>query len=201
MEKFINSFSYIFHPLFIALYATLLFFVFTDVIFYPAEIFLYLIQILIITILIPISVFYLLMSMGKINSFQDVSLHQRKFPLLLNAILLYILIEKSITLENIPELYFCFFGAIISSLIALLLILFRIKSSIHMLGISALTGFLVILSIYTEQEILYTISSFIVFNGLVATSRLLLKAHTITELILGWCIGITPQIVLGMFWL
>jgi hypothetical protein len=201
LEKIVNTFSYIFHPLFIALYATLLFFIFTDITFYPAEIFLYLIQILIITILIPISVFYLLMSMGKINSFQDVSLHQRKFPLLLNAILLYILIGKSFTLENIPELYFCFFGAIISSLVALLLIFFKIKASIHMLGISGLTGFLVMVSIYTQQDLLYTISCFLIFNGLVATSRLLLRAHTIPELILGWCIGIVPQIVLGMIWL
>jgi hypothetical protein len=182
------------------MYAAILFFAFTDVMFHPAEIFLYLIQILIVTILIPISVFYLLVSMGKMNSFQEVSLHQRKFPLLLNAILLYILIEKSITLENIPELYFCFFGAIMSSLMALLLILFRIKASIHMLGISALTGFLVMISIYTQQEMLYSISSFIVFSGLVATSRLLLRAHTIRELMLGCIVGIMPQLVLGFYW-
>ena len=72
--------------------------------------YLFMIQIVIITVLIPISLFYLLLSLGKIDSIMIEEVAQRKIPILLNCILLFVLTQKSITLDRIPELYYYFLG-------------------------------------------------------------------------------------------
>lgn len=79
------------------------------------------------------------MTLGKADSFMIKDISQRKIPLLVNAILLYILITQSITSEIIPELYYFFFGALVSTIMTFLLIYMNLKASIHMVGISALT--------------------------------------------------------------
>lgn len=126
---------------------------------------------------------------------------QRKTPLILNASLLLVLILKSITYDKVPELFFFFLGGIISSLLALLFLYFDKKISIHLIGISALTCFIIGISLAFEVDLLYTISFFIVMIGLVASSRLVMNAHNSTEIVLGFLAGSIPQIALFYFWL
>jgi hypothetical protein len=38
-------------------------------------------------------------------------------------------------------------------------------------------------------------------NGVVASSRLEMKAHTVKELVIGFVLGIIPQVLLFRFWL
>ena len=163
--------------------------------------YLFLIQIIIITILIPISLFYLLLTLGKIDSIMVPELSQRKFPLLIQILLLVILIQKSITIDRVYELFFFFIGAIISTFLALLLLFFNKKASLHMLGISSLTTFVIGLSIYNEVNLIYTISLLVLCNGFVASSRLVMRAHTLKELIIGFLCGVIPQLILFKFWL
>jgi hypothetical protein len=159
------------------------------------------IQIIIITVLIPISLFYLLLSLGKVDSIMIAQLSQRKFPLTVNCILLLILTQKSITIDRIPELYFFFFGAFWSTVLAIILLFLKVKASLHMLGMATLTFFIIGLSSKVEVPLLYTIATFITFNGFVASSRLQMKAHTFFELIIGFFCGAIPQFCMWYFWL
>ena len=68
-----------------------------------------------------------------------------------------------------------------------------------MMGISGLVMFLVVLSITYQVNITFALSILIFMIGLVATSRLFLKAHTFSELILGFFIGWIPQLVVTYF--
>jgi membrane-associated phospholipid phosphatase len=70
-----------------------------------------------------------------------------------------------------------------------------------MIGLCALTFFIVGLSIHNQLNIIYTIATLFLLIGLVASSRLYMKAHTITELIIGIVIGVVPQIASWYFWL
>jgi membrane-associated phospholipid phosphatase len=70
-----------------------------------------------------------------------------------------------------------------------------------MIGISALTCFIFGLSIYYQLPFVNLIAFCIVCMGLVASSRLYMKAHTYTELIAGIIIGAGPQVFLYQFWL
>lgn len=201
LKNILPIFSYLFHPLFISVYAAAFFFVLFWDFFVLQEIYLYMIQIVIITVLIPISLFYLLLSLGKVDSIMIAQVSQRKIPLTINCILLLILTQKSITIDRIPELYFFFFGAFWSTILAIIFLFLKIKASLHMLGIAALTFFIIALSSRVELPLLYTVATIITLNGFVASSRLQMKAHTMFELFVGFFCGAIPQFCLWYFWL
>jgi len=201
LKKILPFFSYLFHPLFISVYATLFYFILFHDFYIIQEIYLFLIQIVIITVLIPISVFYLLMSFGKIDTLMAEELSQRKIPLLINCILLFILTQKSITADKIPDLHYFFVGGLFSSILAFLFLLLKKKASLHMIGIVALTFFMIGVNQRIEISLLYTIATFIVLIGVVGSSRLVMKAHTLTELTIGFFCGALPQVFFWPFWL
>lgn len=126
---------------------------------------------------------------------------QRKIPLLLQIMLLSILIVKSITIDKFPELFYFLFGGLFSAIFAFGLLFLKVKSSIHMIGMSALTVFIIGLSIHSQINIINTAMFFVVMNGFVASSRLEMKAHSKKELLIGFLCGIIPQLVLLYFWL
>ena len=201
MKKLLTLASYLFHPIFISVYAAFIYFAATKNFYVASELFLYVIQIVIITILIPITLFFLLLSLGKIDSIMVENLEQRKIPLLINVSLLMLLIHKSITIDNLPELYFFFLGGAISTIIALIAIYLQTKVSLHMIGITALTSFIFGISLNTQTDLTYTFAFFVVSIGWVASSRLVLKAHSSKELFFGFITGLLPQIILWKFWL
>lgn len=128
-------------------------------------------------------------------------LSERKFPLVVQCFLLILLVKKSITLELYPELHFFILGALSSTLIALILLFFYKKASLHMMGLSALTFFVFGLSIHHHTANTALIIFLVLMNGLVASSRLIMGAHTPKELIFGVLIGSIPQILLLFLWL
>ena len=201
MKKILPSFSYLFHPIFIPLFGTIFYLFFTPNYFEFNQKYLILLQVLLITIFIPISFFYLLKAIGKVDSMMVSELSQRKIPLIIQAFLIYTLIQKSITLDRIPELFFFFFGGLLSTLLTLILLFGKIKASIHMIGISSLTAFVVGLSLHNQINFMYYIAFLILMNGVVASSRLEMKAHTNMELAIGFFVGLLPQLALYFFWL
>lgn len=201
MSLFLKSFSYLFHPIFMPLAGALIYFanapryIPEEVI--TAKIF----GLVIITIFTPIVLFFFLKSSGTISSSHLEEVKQRKIPLLLQSILLIIVIKLIIDIHNYPELYYFFLGALLSSLSAIFVIFFNIKASLHMVGIAAVTMFTVALSIHFGINLTLLIASLMIINGMVATSRLHMNAHTNLELILGFLIGTIPQITLVNLWL
>ena len=201
MKKILPFFSYLFHPLFIPVYGTLFYFLFGGGYFNNPQKYLILIQITIITIFIPISFYFLLRSFGKVDSVMVSELSQRKIPLIVQAVLIITLIQKSITLDQIPELYYFFLGGLISTLLALGFLFGKIKASIHMIGISSLTVFVFGLSLHSQVNIINTIAFLILMNGVVASSRLKMEAHNNKELVIGFFSGMIPQLGFWYFWL
>ncbi len=201
MKKILPFFSYLFHPIFVPVFGTLFYFLYGNSYFNSDQKQLILLQISIITVFIPFSFLYLLRSFGKVDSVMVYQLAQRKIPLVLQAILLLLLIKRSITIELIPELYFYFLGGLISTLVLLVLLFLKIKASIHMVGISTLTAFVIGLSLHSQINAIYVVSLLVVMNGFVASSRLELQAHTNKELLFGFFSGLLPQLFLLYFWL
>jgi len=70
-----------------------------------------------------------------------------------------------------------------------------------MVGISTLTVFVIALSFHYHNNAIYTIALLVAMNGIVASSRLALQAHTNKELLIGFFSGLLPQIILTYFWL
>lgn len=70
-----------------------------------------------------------------------------------------------------------------------------------MIAISALSFFVIGLCIHNELNIVYTIATLFLTTGIIATSRLYMKAHTMEELLIGYVAGMLPQVVLWAIWL
>lgn len=201
MKKILHLFSYLFHPLFVPVFASLFYLFLNGERFENKEKLFVLFQISVITIIIPILTYLLLRSLGKVDSIMIYELAQRKIPLLLQCFLIITLVRNNITIERYPELHFFFLGALLSTLVALLLLFVKVKASLHLLAISALTIFIIGLSVHLNMPNTNLIAFLILTNGLVATSRIEMKAHTMKELLIGFVVGITPQLLLLYLWL
>ncbi len=201
LKKILPFFSYVFHPIFIPVYAALFYFFSNTTYYTNLEKLFVIFQIVIITILLPILFFFVLRASGQINSMMVADISQRKIPLVIQCFLTILLIRKGITLENFPEFHFFFLGGLMSTIIALVLLFFKTKASLHMVAISALTVFVIGLSIHNQIFNGYWVAFLVLMNGFVASSRLEMKAHTPRELIIGFIWGIIPQLFLLPYWL
>lgn len=201
MKKILPFFSYFFHPIFIPLLGTIFYVLLEERYLTLPQYLILFLQIIIITILLPVAFFYLLRTVGKIDTIMLSDISQRKIPLLLQIMLFAVLIEKSITFECFPSLYFFFVSGIFSTIFAFFLLYFKTKASIHMIGISSLTVFIIGLSIHNQINTINTVAFFVIMNGAVASSRLVMQAHTNKELLIGFLCGAIPQTIMLYFWL
>lgn len=201
MKKLLLVFSYLYNPLLISVYATLFFFFVTMNYYHTHEVYLVFIQVLILTMLLPISLFYLLRSLGLLRTKMLVDKRERRLPLAFYAILLVILLRYSFATFIITELYYYFLGMLISILLSLTLILVNKKISLHVMGVSSLTLFVIGISAYYHMPFLYLIAFLILSCGLVASSRLQEQEHSLSGVFWGSIIGIVPQILLWFAWL
>lgn len=201
LKKLLPLFSYVFHPVFIPVYAALYYLLLNNSNLENQEKYLVLSQIALITIVIPLLFFFILRYLGKIGSIMAPGLSERKLPLLIQCFLIILLVRNNITVERYIELHFFLLGALFSALIALLLLFVNTKASLHMMGISALTLFAFGLTLHYKTQNIALILFLILMNGFVASSRLVMKAHTSTELIIGVLLGSIPQILLLFLWL
>ncbi|RKS99683.1 hypothetical protein [Flavobacterium sp. 123] len=201
MKKILPIFSYIFHPIFIPVFASIIYLFYNQTYFTIQEKLFVVLQIIILTVFIPVLFYFLLRSAGKIDSIMIAEISQRKIPLVLQCFLIILLVRKSITVDRYPELHFFFLSGLLSTLCALALLFTRVKASLHMMTISALTMFVIGLSVHYQTHSIYLISFLVLMNGFVASSRLEMKAHTFKELIIGFFIGAIPQLLLFRFWL
>lgn len=201
MNFLLRAASYIFHPLWMPFAGTLLYFLITPR-FFPFEVIKSKVMaIAIMTLFIPIVFYFLLKTLGLVTSYFLEKVEQRKWPLLFYAAINLVVIEFVLDAFDYSELYYYFLGIFFSTLVALVFVLFRLKISLHMMGLGGLIMFLIVLSIFYTQNLIYTISFFLAILGLTASSRLHFKAHSITELILGLLVGILPQLLLFYYWL
>jgi len=201
MDRILKSISFIFHPLIIPLLGVLFYFSKSPR-FIPVEIVkAKIISIFILTIILPVLLFFLLKTLGKVKSIYLKTTKERIYPLILNSVVILIVIQRIITPSQIIELYYFFIGILISTMACLMLVIFKFKASIHMISISGLFMFFINLSIHFSINIMGTLALMSIITGTIATSRLHVKAHTYKELILGLFIGVIPQLILVSYWL
>lgn len=201
IDRVLNSISFIFHPLLMPLMGVIFYFTKSPR-FIPNEIIrAKLISLFILTITLPILLYFLLKTLGKVKSIYLKSTKERIIPLILNCIVTLLVIQRIFTPTQIIELYFFFIGILISTLACLILAFFKFKASIHMIAVSGLFMFFIALSIHFNININGTLALMSIITGAVATSRLHLNAHTYKELIIGTFIGVFPQLILVNYWM
>lgn len=201
MKLFLQIISYIFHPIFTPIAGTVAYFVITPK-YSPLEL-----QggnvlpIFILTVIIPILSFFILRNIGVVQSISLTRTKERLMPMLIYLVLLLMILYKVIPNNYTSEIYFFFVGLVLANLSCFLLILLNFKASLHMLGMASLLMFLINLSIHFEINITIALSFFVLATGLVATSRLYLRAHSRMEVIIGFFLGAVSQLLTVSFWL
>lgn len=201
MNWLLKCISYILHPLLMPLLGVLFYFSKSPR-YIPSEIIhAKIVSLVILTIILPILLYFLLKTLGKVNSIYLKSTNERIYPLALNCIVILIVIKRILTPTQVIELYYFFVGILISTMTCLLLAVFKFKASIHMISVSGVFMFFLALSIHFSININGALALMIIAIGAVATSRLHLKAHTYKELIMGLFVGLIPQLILVPYWL
>lgn len=201
MRVFFKVVSYTFHPLFVPIAGTMAYFMIT-----PKYSSLELqsgniLPIFILTVIIPIISYLILKNIGLVSSIFMPTVRERRYPLYIHILLLSMILYKVIPNNYTVELYYFFLGLIASAIASLFLLFFRFKSSMHLMGLGSLFMFLISLSIHFEINITLVLSLLTLLMGLVATSRLYLRAHTKAELLIGLFIGLISQLLTVKFWL
>lgn len=201
MKLFLQVISYIFHPLFIPVAGTVGYYAITPKYSPIEEQSGHILPILILTVIIPIIVYLILKNIGLIQSVFLPTLKERRYPLYISILLLLMVIYKVIPNNYTAELHYYFLGLIAATMASLLLLFLNFKSSMHLMGMGSIFMYLTCLSVHFEINITLALSVLILITGLVASSRLYLKAHSKAELVIGFLIGVVSQLLTIKFWI
>jgi len=201
MDQFLKSISYILHPVLMPLLGVIFYFHKTPR-FIPdpvrnAKLF----SVTILTIILPILLYYLLKTLKKVDSFHLETTEERRLPLLINCVILLLILNRVLPQNEILELYFFFIGILISTITCLALAFAKFKASIHMIAAAGFFMFAIALAIHFKININGIIALMCILIGAIATSRLHLKAHSPLELIIGFFVGFIPQLILLNYWM
>lgn len=201
MSAVLRSISYIFHPLLMPFIGVVFFFSKSPR-YIPLNIIkAKLIALFLLSIALPILIFYLLKSLKKADSIYLQSTEERIIPLLINCIIIGYLAYTVFPAHEFVELYYFFVAIVFSSLSCLILAILKFKASIHMSASTGVFMFFIALSIHYSININGTIALFSILIGAIATSRLHMNAHSVPELIVGIFVGVMPQLIMLKFWL
>lgn len=201
MNHILKSISYIFHPLLMPLLGVIFYFHKTPRFIPDPLIKAKLFSVTILTVILPILLFYLLKTIKKVKSFHLETVEERRLPLIINSLIIILILIRVLPLNEIPELYFFFIGILISTITCFALAVAKFKASIHMIASAGFFMFAVALAIHFKININGTIALMCIILGAIATSRLHLKAHTPIELGVGLFIGLLPQLILLNYWM
>ncbi|CAL2077577.1 hypothetical protein [Tenacibaculum sp. 190524A02b] len=147
------------------------------------------------TYIIPLLLLVFLKSVGYINSYQVFSIKERKVPLFFMIALLFSLAQLFKKLNAVEDLSYLFYGIVLGLVITYLLFFLKIKSSLHLLSIGGATSYFLIFQMIHQINLIPVVIIFILLSGLLASSRLYLKAHTVKEVYIGFFLGFTCQFI------
>ena|SRR5690606_8481351 len=200
MRNFQLLISYIFHPLFIPIGGTVLYFriaPYSSLEHQSGNI----VPIFILTVIVPIIFFLILRNLRLIDSLFLIAPKERVYPFIIGCMLLLMILYKVIPNNYINELFFFFTGLLCALATALVLLFVKVKCSMHLLGMSSILLYSIGLSIHFGTNLTLLIGSLILITGLVASSRLYLKAHGRAGLLIGFLVGGCSQLLLFKYWL
>tara|TARA_R110002049_G_scaffold31258_8_gene106138 strand:- start:6618 stop:7223 length:606 start_codon:yes stop_codon:yes gene_type:complete len=198
LSKIVSS---IFHPLFTPILGVLCYFKITPKYHTLNVLSGNILPVFILTVIVPIVCFLILRNIGVVTSYDLPTIKERKYPFYINLALLFMVLYKVIPNNYTEELFYFFLGLITATFSSAVLLLFKFKSSMHLMGMGTLVMFLINLSIHFEINIVFAIAIGILSTGVVASARLYLRAHTTSEIIIGFLIGAVSQLITIKYWL
>lgn len=190
-EKIARIISYLFHPIFVPLYLlALIFQLETLSIFMIPDKAKWLIIGMVATasIALPLLILALFIRKGLIKTMQMETREERMYPYLIMMLVYYVmyLLFSSIKLPVIANAMFLGISMIV---LAVVIINFWWKISVHATAMGGMAGAFIAIAIRFELDLLFLISLVILCSGLVGFARLKLNAHKPAQVYLGFLVG------------
>ncbi len=193
--QFFKFISYVFHPLLLSFIGTFFYLFLSPKHIIKQQEYIILIVVFISTYILPIFFLALLKKMNLIKSYQLESIDERKFPILFFILLSFMIGKILLNIQIVDLLAFSFFGVALALCTTYLLFSLNTKTSLHTLGIGGIIGFVIVMSYEYQLNFNLIIAILIMLGGLIAVSRLMLKAHKPKEVYIGFLLGIASQLI------
>ncbi len=188
--KFFKFISIILHPIVIPTIGVMLYFLLIANNISREIQFTVLSLVFIITYLIPLVVLFILKHLKIISNYKAAKISERKIPLAIMIGLFYMLGKSLHSIHNLRDLGLLFYATSLALLVTYFLFYLKFKASIHLLSFGIPIGFFLVLIDKYSQPFLLVIMILFILSGLLASSRLHLKAHSSKEIYVGFFIGI-----------
>lgn len=193
LHKFIST---ILHPTVLPTVGAFLYFIFVTQTFEKRLQLIVLGLIFVLTYIVPILLLFFLKNFGFIKDFQVSTIKERRVPVIFMILILYFLGNTIIQIPMIRNLGILFYGTSLSLICIYVLFSIKLKSSLHLVSMGNMLGFFLIMTNVNNLSISFIIILLIFLSGILASSRLYLKAHTPIELLIGFFLGFISQFLL-----
>lgn len=201
--------SIVFHPLLMPTYGTILFLWAYpsispstpieegDIVRTPQHV---LMSVFINTFMMPAIAILMMKGIGFIKSLEMEDKKDRIIPFIATmTFYIWAFLAVKDYFNFMPNIYIIFMLGTVISLMASFFINLFFKLSIHMVGISGLLVATMLMMMSAEKSLITIFLLIITLNGLIATARLYLKAHTVKELYIGFLVGVGGQMLAVTF--
>ena len=183
--------SWILHPSFVPTYTVFLLFRFNRYLDYmvPAGMkYLMFFVVFLTTFFFPVSVVYVMVKTGLVDSMNLRRREERQLPYIITCVF-YFAGYYLLSGWKVPKIFLLvMLGATFSAVLAML-VNFRWKISIHMVGMGGLTGIFYALSGDFMQNMIYLLTGLFLLSGALGTSRIITGKHTPMQIYIGYIAG------------
>ncbi len=190
MKSIAHVISTIFQPLLMPTYGVMLLFVYTYFgVIYTRQFWLIISPIFLFSFVIPAILIFMLFRMGIISDLSLTKRRERFYPYLI-TLLSYTAMMIFYYRMNMPKWFLLMIAASIAIMVVAIVITLWWKISAHMFGIGGLVGGAMSVSYFVERSNpYYLFMGLFILAGLIGTSRLILKRHTLPQVIAGFLLG------------
>lgn len=201
MNRLAGIISHIFHPLYMPLVGMAVVLNANDIyrlIVPPALAWFIYLVLLVFTLLFPAFSILGLRITNVVSSIHLPTRQERRIPLLLGTAFFMMAYWLVRSVNEIMAINFIMVVGVFTLVLLLILNNF-IKLSVHMAGIGGVTGMLTVITGTLTLNSDWYLFGAVLASGLTGYARLQLKAHSVSEVALGYCVGFLSQYILLNF--
>ena len=196
MKSISHVISTVFQPLLMPTYGIMLLFVYTYFgVIYRHQFWQIVSPVILFSFAIPAILIYILFRIGIVSDLSLKIRRQRIYPYLI-TFLSYTVMIIFYHRMHMPRWFMMIMVASVVIMVIAILITLLWKISAHMFGIGGLIGGAMAVSYFVERSNpYYMFMGLFIIAGLVGTSRLILKRHTLPQVIAGFMLGFLVSFV------
>ncbi|MCE5205845.1 MAG: hypothetical protein LLF80_07050 [Porphyromonadaceae bacterium] len=190
MKSISHVISTVFQPLLMPTYGVMLLFVYTYFgVIYRHQFWQIVTPVFLFSFVIPAILIFMLYRMSIISDLSLKVRRERFYPYLI-TLLSYSAMIIFYYRMHMPRWFMMIMAASVAIMVIAILITFMWKISAHMFGIGGLIGGAMAVSSFVERSNpYYMFMGLFIIAGLVGTSRLILRRHTLSQVIAGFLLG------------